>query len=186
MSLEGQLCIDDFQWFAQDSAGDRPNRWAFTGSVMGPLGPGGSWRALYTQVSTYALRTFRPEENYVNVGVGLGRHFVDGDQVTVTTSWPVHTAWIVTPELTLMRQGEAAITDSFPDITGKDGFLSGTVATTGRLGLGLRGQQGHLRVQGTLGLHHTWNADHVEGRTASEVVAQVVATLRIGKRGALR
>ena len=50
----------------------------------------------------------------------------------------------------------------------------------------LRGQEGHLRVQGSLGVHRTWNADHLVGRTANTVVGQVVATLRIGRRGALR
>ena len=187
MSLEGQLAIDDFRWFAQGDTADRPNRWAFTMSAMGPLGSRGSWRALYTQVSTYALRTFLPEEDYVNVGVGLGRQFVDGDQLTFTTSWPVRTGWLVTPELTFLRQGAAEITDSFPpDLSGLDGFLSGVVATTGRLAVGVRGQQGHLRVQGSLGVNQTWNADHIEGNTATTVVATVWATLRIGKRGAIR
>lgn len=185
MTLEGQLAIDDWR-FIKGDGDNRPNRWAFTGSAMGPLSGRGSWRALYTQVSTYAFRTTRPEEDYVDVGVGLGRQFVDGDQVTVTTSWPLRTAWIVTPELTLVWQGEAAITDAYPDITGRDGFLSGTVATTGRLAVGLRGQEGHLRVQGSLGVHRTWNADNVVGRTANTVVGRVVATLRIGRRGALK
>lgn len=187
ISLEGQVAIDDYRFFAQGHSTSRPNRWAFAGSVMGPLGSRGSWRALYTQVSTYAFRTTRSAENYVNAGVGLGRQFVDGDQVTFTTSWPLRTAWIVTPELTVLRQGEATITDPFPsDLTGKDGFLSGTVATTGRLAVGLRGQEGPLRVQGSLGLHYTRNADHVVGRAATMVVAQVGATLRIGRWGALR
>ncbi|HRZ09640.1 MAG TPA: hypothetical protein P5319_07055 [Gemmatimonadales bacterium] len=187
ISLEGQLAIDDFRWFAQDSAGDRPNRWAFTASVMGPVGSSGSWRALYTQVSTYALRTFAPEQDYINVGVGLGRQFVDGDQLTFTTTWPVRTGWVVTPELTFLRQGAAEITDSFPpDLTGLDGFLSGVVAKTGRLAVGVRGQQGRVRIQGNLGVNQTWNADHIEGNTATTFVAQVMATVRIGKRGALR
>ncbi len=186
MSLEGQVAIDDWRWFAQGDSSARPNRWAFTGSVMGPLGSRGSWRALYTQVSTYAFRTTKPEEDYLNVGVGLGRQFVDGDQLTVTTSWPFRHAWTFTPEATLLRQGEATITSAYPDITGKAGFLSGTVATTGRLGLGVRGQEGHVRVVGSLGVNRTWNADHVVGRQATTVVAQLEATLRIGRRGALR
>jgi hypothetical protein len=187
MSLEGQVAIDDFRWTSLGDSIGRPNRWAFTGSIMGPLGSRGSWRALYTQVSTYAFRTFRPEQNYVNVGVGLGRQFVDGDQVTVTASWPVRTGWIVTPELTVLRQGQATITDPFPaSLAGLDGFLSGVLAKTGRLGLGVRGQEGHVRVQGSLGVNRTWNAGHVEGNTDTRVVGQVTATLRIGKRGALR
>jgi len=186
ISLEGQVAIDDFRWFPEGNTTDRPNRWAFTGSVMGPLGSRGSWRALYTQVSTYAFRTYRPQQDYVNVGVGLGREFVDGDQLTFTTSWPVRTGWVVTPELTFLRQGEAQITDSFPDITGKDGFLSGVIAKTGRVAVGVRGQQGRVRVQGNLGVNQTWNADHIEGNTATTFVAQVMATVRIGKQGALR
>jgi hypothetical protein len=35
-------------------------------------------------------------------------------------------------------------------------------------------------------VNQTWNADHIEGNTATTFVAQVTATLRIGKRGALR
>ena len=107
MALEGQLAIDDWRWFSLGDTSSRPNRWALTGSVMGPVGSRGSWRALYTQVSTYAFRTTRPEEDYVNVGVGLGRQFVDGDQLTVTTTWPLRHAWTVTPEATLLRQGVA-------------------------------------------------------------------------------
>jgi hypothetical protein len=41
-------------------------------------------------------------------------------------------------------------------------------------------------VQGSLGVNQNWNADHVEGNTATTVVGQIMATLRIGKRGALR
>ena len=186
VSFEGQVAIDDFRWFSQGDSTDRPNRWAFTLSAMGPLGLTGSWRALYTQVSTYAFRTYRPEEDYINVGVGLGRQFVDGDQLTLTTTWPVRENWLVTPELTYVRQGEAKITDSFPDITGQDGFLSGVVAKSARVAVGVRGQQGHVRLQGNLGVNQTWNADHIEGNTATTFVAQLWATLRIGKRGALR
>jgi len=186
VSFEGQVAIDDFRWFVQGDSADRPNRWAFTLSAMGPLGGRGSWRALYTQVSTYAFRTYRPEEDYINVGVGLGRQFVDGDQLTVTGSWPVREDWVVTPEFTYLRQGAAKITDSFPDITGLDGFLSGVVARTARVAIGLRGQEGHLRLQGNVGVNQSWNADNIEGNTATTFVAQLWATLRIGKRGALR
>jgi len=187
IALEGQLAIDDFRWFAQGDTTDRPNRWAFTMSAMGPLGSKGSWRALYTQVSTYAFRTFAPEQDYINVGVGLGRQFVDGDQLTFTTAWPIRQGWVVTPELTFLRQGAAQITDSFPpSLDGLDGFLSGVVAKTARLAVGVRGQQGRVRVQGNLGVNQTWNADHIEGNTATTFVAQVMATVRIGKRGALR
>lgn len=187
VSLEGQVAIDDFRWFAQGDTADRPNRWAFTFSAMGPLGATGSWRAFYTQVSTYAFRTFEPEQDYINVGVGLGRQFVDGDQVTLTTAWPVRTNWVITPEVSFLRQGEAEITDPFPpDLSGLDGFLSGVVAETARLAVGMRGQRGHLRVQGSLGVNQTWNAEHVEGNTETTIVAQFWATLRVGKRGALR
>ena len=82
-----------------------------------------------------------------------------------------------------MRQGEATITSPYPDITGKVSFLSGTVATTERLGIGLRGQEGHLRLLGSLGVNRTWNADHMVGRRATTVVAQLEATLRLGRRG---
>ncbi len=52
--------------------------------------------------------------------------------------------------------------------------------------MGVRGQQGRVRVQGNVGVNQTWNADNIEGNTATTFVAQVMATVRIGKRGALR
>ena len=187
VSLEGQVAIDDFKWFDQGDTASYPSRYAFTLSAMGPLGSRGSWRAFYTQVSTYAFRTSESEQDYLNIGVGLGRQFVDGDQLTFTTAWPIRENWVVTPELTFLRQGAAQITDSFPpSLDGLDGFLSGVVAKTGRLAVGLRGQQGHLRIQGSLGVNQTWNADHIVGNTTTTVVGQLWATLRIGKKGALR
>jgi hypothetical protein len=187
LSFEGQVAIDDFRWFSQGDTASRPNRWAFTLSAMGPLGSTGSWRAFYTQVSTYAFRTFDPNQDYINTGVGLGRQFVDGDQLTFTSSWPLRDAWVVAPELSLLRQGAAQITDSFPpSLDGLDGFLSGVVAKTARLAVGVRGQEGHLRVQGNIGVNQTWNADHIEGNTTTTFVGQLWATLRIGKQGALR
>jgi hypothetical protein len=187
VALEGQVAIDDFKWFDQGDTASYPSRYAFTLSAMGPLGSRGSWRALYTQVSTYAFRTFESDQDYINIGVGLGRQFVDGDQLTFTTAWPVRENWVVTPELTFLRQGAAQITDSFPpSLDGLDGFLSGVVAKTGRLAVSVRGQQGHLRLQGNIGVNQTWNAGHIEGNTATTFVAQLWATLRIGKRGALR
>lgn len=189
-TLEAQLAIDDLQYENTSGAGRYPNRWALTITGFGPLGRTLGWRAAYTQASSLAFRTLDPFENFTDAGVGLGRNFDDMDQLTVTASVPWRTRWLLTPELTLLRQGEGAISDPFPASPAAAAELPqlfiGVVERTWRAALGVEGRQGPLDLRLNAGFHHVVNADHQEGRTVNRFEGRLQATLGLGARGVLR
>jgi hypothetical protein len=188
-TVEAQLGIDDLQ-YENTSGEDRyPNRWAFTLAAHGPLGSRLAWRGLYTQASSLAFRTLDPFENLTDGGTGLGRNFADMDRVTLTVSVPAGTRWLVTPELTLQRQGEGDINDPFPASPGEAGGIPqlfiGTVERTWRAAVALSGRQGPLDLRATAGLHHVVNAGHLEGNTENRFVGRLQATLGLSRRGVI-
>lgn len=188
--LEAQVALDDLQ-YENTSGEDRyPNRYGFTVAASGPLGASLAWRALYTQASSLAFRTLDPFENFTTGGVGLGRNFADQDQVSVTVSLPRGTRWLLTPELTLLRQGEGRINDPVPPTGPAAGAVPtlfiGTVERTWRAALGVSGRHGPLDLRATAGFHHVVNAGHLEGRTVDRFEGRLQATLGISRRGVLR
>ncbi|MBA3892772.1 MAG: hypothetical protein H0X69_03615, partial [Gemmatimonadales bacterium] len=188
-TLEAQLGIDDLQY--ENPAGeDRyPNRWAFTLAAHGPLGSRLAWRSLYTQASSLAFRTLDPFENLTDGGVGLGRNFADMDRLTVTVSLPAGTRWLVTPEITLQRQGEGDINDPFPASPAEAGSIPqlfiGTVERTWRAAVAVSGRQGPLDLRATAGVHHVVNAGHLEGNTDNRFVGRLQATLGLSRGGVI-
>jgi hypothetical protein len=189
-TLETQVGIDDLQYENPTGADRYPNRWAFTVAGFGPLGRRLSWRALYTQASSLAFRTLDPFENLTDGGVGLGRNFADMDRVTLTVSVPVAARWLVTPELTLQRQGEGDINDPFPASPEEAGRLPhlfiGTVERTWRAAVGVSGRQGPLDLQASAGLHRVVNAGHRAGDSDNRFVGRLQATLGLSRRGVIR
>jgi hypothetical protein len=72
------------------------------------------WRAVYTQASILAFRTFIPEENFVGAGVGTGRNFSDMDLVSVSASIPATAGILVTPGTSSIQwQGQGRINDPY-------------------------------------------------------------------------
>jgi hypothetical protein len=186
VSLQGQFALDDFQYQHRSGPTRAPDRYAFTVAASGPLAGRFGWRALYTQASSLAFRTINPSENFTDLGVGLGRSFADDDQATLTLSIPARHLWLVTPELTLLRQGEGLISDPFPSGTARGDtptLFIGTVERTWRAALGVSGREGPVAVQGDLGIHLRQNADHVSGRSRTAFVGRVQLTVALGKRG---
>jgi hypothetical protein len=120
----------------------------------------------------------------------LGRNFDDMDQATVTATLPVGVRWLLTPELTLLRQGEGQLTDPFPNSSGAAGDIPqlfiGVVERTWRAAVGVSGRQGPLDLRASGGLHHVVNADHQEGRTVNRFEGRLQVTLGISRGGALR
>jgi hypothetical protein len=190
LTLEAQLAIDDLQYENTGGANRYPSRWAFTVAASGPLGRRLGWRSFYTQASSLAFRTLSPFESFTDAGVGLGRNFDDMDQTTVTATMPVGTRWLLTPELTLLRQGEGRITDPFPSSAGAAGDIPqlfiGVVERTWRAAVGVSGRQGPLDLRASAGLHHVVNADHQEGRTVNRFEGRLQATLGLSRGGTLR
>jgi hypothetical protein len=189
-TLQAQLALDDLTYETAGGGTQYPNRWAFTVTGFGPLGRALGWRAYYTQASSLAFRTADPFENFTDGGVGLGRNFDDMDQLTVTVSVPGGTRWLLTPELTLLRQGEGDINDPFPmtdaEAVALPDLFIGVVERTWRVALDLRGREGPLDLHLNAGVHRVVNADHQEGRTVNRFEGRLQATLGLGRRGVLR
>lgn len=186
-TLTGQFALDDFQY---QGSGDEhyPNRYAFTLSATGPLHRRIAWRGTYTQASSLAFRATDPLENFIDQGVGIGRGYGDNDQVSLTVTAPVTTHWLVTPELTLLRQGEGSLLEAAPDqpeVSDVPTLFIGTTERTWRAALGITGQQGPIAIRANAGLHYIQNADHVDGRSRTRLVGTLQATLGLGRQGRL-
>jgi hypothetical protein len=187
-TLNAQVAIDDF-WY-QNRQRNR-DRWAFTLGAEGPLVRYAAWHALYTQVSSLALRSFNPHENFTDAGVGLGRNFSDYDQLSLRVTLPVRERWLLAPELTVLRQGEGRINDPYPvpdanDVLPTPALFIGVVERTYRGAIGLSGGAGPLQLSGNAGFHHVVNSRHQPGRTANRFVGQIQATLGFSRGGVLR
>jgi hypothetical protein len=188
--VQAQAGIDDLQYENPGGEDRYPNRWALTLAAQGPLGSRLGWRALYTQASSLAFRTLDPFENLTDGGVGLGRNFADMDRVTLTVSVPAGTRWLLTPELTLQRQGEGDINDPFPASPGEAGGIPqlfiGTVERTWRAAVAVSGRQGPLDLRASAGIHHVVNAGNREGDTDNRFVGRLQATLGLSRRGVIQ
>jgi hypothetical protein len=189
-TLQVQLGIDDLQYENTGGPGRYPNRWALTVTGFGPLGRTLGWRAFYTQASSLAFRTLDRFENFTDAGVGLGRNFDDMDQLTLTASVPYRNRWVLTPELTLLRQGEGTLDAAVPVTPAEAGatpqLFIGVVERTWRAALDVRGTEGPLDLSVNAGLHHVENAGHQEGRTVNRFEGRLQVTLGVGTQGVLR
>jgi len=183
-----QLAVDDF-WY-QNRQRNR-DRYAFTLAAEGALGHPAAWHALYTQVSSLALRATNPHENFTDAGVGIGRNFSDYDQLSLRVTLPVRERWLLSPELTVLRQGEGRINDPYPEpdangVLATPSLFIGVVERTYRAALGLSGGTGPLELAGEAGFHHVVNDGHQPGRTDNRFVGRIQATLGFSRRGVLR
>ena len=187
-TLQAQLALDDF-WY--DDREQNRDRWALTLGGQGPLGSGAAWQALYTQVSSLALRAFNSADNFTDGGVGIGRNFSDQDQLTLRATLPVRGEWLVAPELTLLRQGEGRIEDPYPvlDVNGvlpTPALFIGVVERTYRAAVGLVGRTGPLDLAATAGFHHVVNSEHQEGNSVDRFEGRIQATLGLSRGGQVR
>ncbi|MEA2723480.1 MAG: hypothetical protein QOH59_1251 [Gemmatimonadales bacterium] len=186
-TFNAQLAVDDF-WYRNRQR--NRDRWAFTVGAEGPLLEAAAWHALYTQVSSLALRAFDRADNFTDAGVGIGRNFSDYDQLSLQVTVPVRSRWLLSPELTLLRQGEGRIDDPYP-VPDAAGVLStpslfiGTVERTYRAAVGLSGRAGPLDLAANAGFHHVVNSGHQEGRTADRFEGRIQATLGFSRGGVL-
>lgn len=145
-----------------------------------------SWRAMYTEVSSLALRAFNPADNFTDAGVGIGRNFSDYDLFSLRVSVPVRQRWLVTPELALFRQGEGGINVPYPVGAARQdtpALFIGTMERTWRAGVLVSGEEGPLQLTGDFGLHHVTSAGHVEGETETKLVFRLRGTLGLEWHG---
>ncbi|HXF94458.1 MAG TPA: hypothetical protein VNI61_00005, partial [Gemmatimonadales bacterium] len=183
----GQLLLDDIQ-IDRRSAGDRePTAYGFTLGFERGLGPA-AVTAFYTRVANLAYRTPNPAETVMRRGVGLARNYSDYDQLTVRAGLVTAAGALLTPELTLLRQGEGDFRRPYPPVAAYDttpGFLAGTVERTLRLGLDARLDRGPLGLAAEVGVHVIDNADHLAGRRDTRVLGRVGLTWRFRKESVL-
>ncbi|HEX5963660.1 MAG TPA: hypothetical protein VFY42_08030, partial [Gemmatimonadales bacterium] len=187
-TLNAQLALDDF-WYRNRQR--NRDRWAFTLGADGPLLRQAAWHARYTQVSSLALRAFNPAENFTDAGVGIGRNFSDQDQLSLLVTLPVQDRWLLSPELTILRQGEGRINDPYPEpdpsgVLSTPSLFIGVVERTYRVAVGLSGRTGPLEVMGNAGFHHVMNSGHQRGRTDNRFEGRLQATLGFSRAGVLR
>jgi hypothetical protein len=183
LRLEGQVGIDDFWYKNRQSNRDR---YLFTLAASGPLGQALSWRAMYTEVSSLALRAFNPADNFTDAGVGIGRNFSDYDEFSLRVGMPVRNRWLVTPELALFRQGEGDINTPYPAgaaLQQTPALFIGTMERTWRAGLLVSGQEGPFQLTGDLGVHHVTSVGHVEGETETKFVFKLRGTFGLEWHG---
>jgi hypothetical protein len=187
-TLQAQLALDDF-WY--DDRQRNRDRWALTLGAEGPLGSRAAWHALYTQVSSLALRAFVPADNFTDAGVGIGRNFSDQDQLSLRVTMPLRERWLLSPELTLLRQGEGRINDPYPspDANGvlpTPALFIGVVERTYRAGVGLSGRSGPVDLAASAGFHHVVNSGHEEGRTVDRFEGRIQVTVGLRRTGVFR
>jgi hypothetical protein len=187
-TFKAQLALDDF-WYRNRHR--NRDRWALTVGAEGPLLERAAWHALYTQVSSLALRAFSSAENFTDAGVGIGRNFSDQDQLSVKVTLPVRERWLLSPELTVLRQGEGRINDPYPepdvnDVLDTPALFIGIVERTYRAAIGLSGATGPLALIANAGFHHVVNSGHEQGRTVNRFEGRIQATVGISRGGVLK
>ena len=189
-TIQAQLALDDLQLESIDDSTSYPNRWAFTITGFGALGPKLSWQFLYTQASNLAFRTYDVYDNFYDAGVGIGRGYPDMDYWSLSVSIPVLNHWMISPDAIFQRQGPSRITDPTPEdpniIRDTPAFLSSPIEYGYRLGVTFSGRQGPLDIQGSAGLYHVDNENNVVGESDTRFVGKIQALLRLGKRGPLK
>ncbi|MEO8201844.1 MAG: hypothetical protein ABI679_15040 [Gemmatimonadota bacterium] len=188
-TLQAQLALDDLTYKHRNAPDRNPDRWAFTLMGTGPLAHTASWRALYTQASSLAFRTFDDQfQDFTDAGVGIGRNFADNDQLTLVVTLPVRQRWLLSPELSLLRQGEGRITDPYPAalaLGSTPQLFIGTVERTWRAALGVEGTIRPFRITANAGYHRVTNAGNIEGQTRNRFEGRLMISAGFSRRGAL-
>ncbi len=168
-TLFGQLMLDDIQVDRSAASDQKPISYALTAGAKGGVGRGAAWTLFYTRVSNL--------------------NFDDYDQVTFKIGLLPRAGLLVTPELTLLRQGEGDPRLPHPtvaDYPTTATIFQGVVERTLRAAVsGSFAPDARLGVKFDAGLHRVSNEGHVPGRTATRFVGSVGLTYRFSRAGAL-
>jgi hypothetical protein len=182
--LSGSAFFDDW-----DLTTGEPPALAFTATAATSLGAASAWLG-YTMVGNLAYRTDDPAEKPLmaldpgrgRFGTGLARNFADYDQVTARLSVVPVPGLILTPEVTLLRQGEGDPRLPYPtqaEFPQTPVIFEGVVERTWRAALVSTvqlpfGLEAHLDA----GIHRVQNAGHQTGVSRTDFVG--TAVLRYG------
>jgi hypothetical protein len=187
VKLFGQILVDDFQVDRRNQADSEPPSYGLTVGAAGAVRAVG-WAAYYTRVANLTYRTPNPAETVERRFVGLGRSFSDYDQLTLTASVLPATGLVMSPEVTLVRQGEGDFRKPYPPTSAygtTPSILSGLVERTIRLALGASWQRGAWGLRGDGGVHFLHNAGHVTGASDTRWVGSLSLSYRFHLEGEL-
>jgi hypothetical protein len=185
--LFGSVLIDDIQVDRSGPGDNEPASYGVTLGARGAAGPAG-WTAFYTRVANLTYRTPNPAEAVMRRGVGLARNFSDYDQLTLRVSLLPAPRSLLTPELTLLRQGEGDFRLPYPPVAAYDTtptFLAGVVERTVRLAVGYQLSAGAWSVGGDAGVHLINNAGHINRARETRWVGRVELTWRYRRESLL-
>jgi hypothetical protein len=184
-----QFLLDDVQIDRKTPGDSEPPSYGLTAGVETNV-RGISWTAFYTQVANLTYRTPNPAETVERRFVGLGRNFSDYDQLTLRARVLVGPGVLLTPEATVLRQGQGDFRLPFPPVSGYDTtktIFQGVVERTVRLALSAnwdRGPRG-WGLAGNGGVHFIHNAGHVTGATDTKWVGGIAVTYRFRREGSV-
>jgi hypothetical protein len=179
----GSLLIDDIQVDRSNATDQEPPQYGFTLGAQGGLA-GFAWTAFYTRIANLTYRTNNPADAVMRRGVGLARNFSDYDQLTLRASLLTAHRALLTPEITLLRQGEGDFRLPYPPVSAYDStptFLSGTPERTVRLAVSYQLSAGAWSLGGNGGVHLISNAGHVSGDQRTRWVGSIELTYRYRK-----
>jgi hypothetical protein len=187
LTVFAQLLLDDVQIDRRTQSDSEPSQYAFTVGARAAVRRM-SWTVFYTQVANLAYRTPNPGEVLQRRSIGLARSFSDYDQVTLTASALAAPGLLVSPEATLVRQGEGDFRLPYPPVSvwgTTPNILSGVVERTVRFALGASWQHSRWGLAGNGGVHFVHNAGHVTGASDTRWVGSIGASYRFRFEGAL-
>jgi hypothetical protein len=183
LRFQGALLLDDFNGsLISGSVRYAPARIIGKSVLDVPVSPTLALRGLFTGVSNLAYRSsLGLQESIMWNRVGLGRNFSDYTQLTLSASLVPHTMLVLTPEFTLLNQGEGDFRKPWPMSANTQPFVfSGVVERTIRTAVGGQFLFGkHLDVTADAGVHFISNQSHVAGVSATRFVARLRVRLEL-------
>ncbi len=185
--LFAQVLLDDIQVDKGGAGNTEPPSYGITLGAQGGLGPA-AWTGFYTQVANLTYRTPNPAETVMRRGVGLGRNFSDYDQLTVRASVVTGPGVLLSPEVTVLRQGEGDFRQPYPPTAAYDTtprIFVGVVERTLRLATALDWRAGPWQLHADGGAHVIGNYQHVSGATKTKFVGSVGLTFYFRRESVL-
>src|SRR5258705_9565498 len=169
--------LDDIQIDSKVATDRKPDSYGLTLGAQGNLGfANAAWTAFYTRISNLAYRNEDDFQAPLYFGLGTGRNFSDYDQLTLRVSLLTTPHALLTPELTLLRQGEGDLHLAHPPVAAYDStraFLSGVVEKTVRLAISGQLSAGSWTLAGDGGGHFISNFGHVTGAKETRWVGRL-------------
>jgi len=187
INLQANFTVDDFGFQFGSIA---PDRLIGSAAIDIPITHQTSARASFAFVSSLAYRASRGAlETIMRRGIGLGRNFSDYTESTISLTTLPATLFTVTPEVTLLRQGEGDFRQPFPLPPAPDHpfIFEGVIEDTWRTAVRLTATLlDHLDVSGHAGVHFIRNSGHVAGEGRTVFVGGFSVHARLGRRAALQ